>query len=110
MKQFSQANIVGPSSIALEPREFIHEQGSKNSLSLEYLLNYIVEERKYTIGHSAKSSEYYGPFTKTKIISSKFIEVAETIQSPLLQELKKIEVEFIDRIRKEKLDETSTNR
>jgi len=65
MIQFSQINLNGPAPVAIEMREFIQDRSKNDTTSLDGLIKYISDNRKFTVGYSPRDSEYYGPFSKT---------------------------------------------
>lgn len=99
MTQLSQINLVGPGPVAVEMREFtkdysdnvemhefIKDYSYSKIITLVELLQYIVNYRRFTIGHSPRNSEYYGPFSKTDLSPknySKFEGSYETLLSKI---------------------------
>ena len=67
MIQFSQINLNGPAPVAIEMREFIHDSSTNEATSLDGLIKYISDNRKFTVGYSPRDSEYYSPFSKTDL-------------------------------------------
>lgn len=86
MTQFSQINFNGPAPVAIEMREFIQDSSTNEATTIDELIKYITDNRKFTVGYSYRDSEYYGPFSKTDLSPknySKFEGNYETLLSKI---------------------------
>jgi hypothetical protein len=62
-----QINLNGPAPVAIDMREFIQDSFTNEIMTLEGLIKYITDNRKFTVGYSPRDSEYHGPFSKTDL-------------------------------------------
>ena len=86
MMQVSQINLNSVAPLAIEMREFIRDSSRNEATTLDGLIKYIVDNRKFTVGYSPRDSEYYGPFSKTDLLPknySKFEGSYETLLSKI---------------------------
>ena len=85
MIQFSQINLNGLAPVAIEMREFIQDRSKNDTTSLDGLIKYISDNRKFTVGYSPRDSEYYGPFSKTDFSPKNYDKFEGSFENLLLK-------------------------
>jgi hypothetical protein len=103
--QFSQINLIGPAPIVVEICEFVEENSINQKITLDNLLKYIIEQKRFRIGYTPINSEYYGPYNKNYLSSEYFYKVEDVLFDRMALIKNKILADFPN-IKKEEFDIT----